>query len=74
MKIEDLKEVTILTQYIKSIDNFIDAYNKKPKSIAIDNGIWGIGIKKGQEHEIINALEKIKSNMIEELKELGVEV
>lgn len=74
MKIEDLKEVNILTQYINGIDDFIDTYNKNPKSIAIDNGIWSMGIKKGQEHEIINALEKIKSNLIEQLKELGVEV
>ena len=33
-----------------------------------------MGIKKGQEHEIINALEKIKSNLAEQLKELGVEM
>jgi hypothetical protein len=33
-----------------------------------------VSIAEGQEHEIINALQKIKSNMIEELKELGVEV
>lgn len=31
-------------------------------------------IEKEQEYEIIKALEKIKSNMIEQLKELGVEV
>ena len=71
MKIENLKEVNILTQYINGIDDFIDTSNK---SIAIDNGIWWMNIKKSQEHEIINALRKIKSNMIEELKELGVEV
>lgn len=73
MKIEDLGKVTILTQYIKGIDDFIDKYNNS-KSIEIGNGAFLLGIKKGQEHEIINALEKIKSNMIEELKELGVEV
>ena len=71
MKIEDLKEVNILTQYINGIDDFIDTSNK---GIAIDNGIWSMGIKKGQEHEIINALQKIKSNLAEQLKELGVEV
>lgn len=74
MKIEDLKEVNILIQYINGIDDFIDTYNKNSKSIVIYNGIWGMGVKKGQEHEIINALEKIKSNLIEQLKELGVEV
>ena len=58
MKIENLKEVTILSQYINGIGN----------------GAFLLGIKKGQEHEIINALKKIKSNMIDELKELGVEV
>jgi hypothetical protein len=74
MKIEDLKEVNILTQYINKLDDFIDTYNENSKSIAIDNGIWSMCIKKGQEHEIINALEKIKSNLAEQLKELGVEV
>ena len=74
MKIEDLKEVNSLTQYIKGIDDFIDSYNKKPKGIVIENKIWSMSIKKGQEHEIINALQKIKSNLIEQLKELGVEV
>ena len=28
MKIEDLKEVNILTQYINGIDDFIDTYNE----------------------------------------------
>lgn len=74
MKIEDLKEVNILIQYINGIDDFIDTYNENSKSIVIYNGIWGMGVKKGQEHEIINALEKIKSNLAEQLKELGVEV
>ena len=31
-------------------------------------------IRQEQEHEVIKALEKIKSNTIEELKELGVEM
>ena len=74
MKIENLKEVNSLTQYIKGIDDFIDSYNKNPKGIVIENKIWSMGIKKEYEHEIITALEKIKSNMIEQLKELGVEV
>lgn len=73
MKIENLKEVTILSQYINGIDDFIDMYDNS-KSIEIGNGAFLLGIKKGQEDEIINALQKIKSNMIEELKELGVEV
>ena len=34
MKIENLKEVNILTQYINGIDDFIDTSNK---GIAIDN-------------------------------------
>lgn len=74
MKIEDLKEVNILTQYINGIDDFIDVYNDNSKPITLGNGFFILDIKKEQEHEIINALEKIKSNMIEELKELGVEV
>ena len=73
MKIENLKEVTILSQYINGIDDFIDMYDNS-KSIEIGNGAFLLGIKKGQEHEIINALEKIKSNAIEQLKELGVEM
>ena len=73
MKIENLREVNILTQYINGIDDFIDKYDNS-KSIEIGNGAFLLGIKKGQEHEIISALQKIKSNMIEELKELGVEV
>lgn len=74
MKIENLKEVNILTQYINGIDDFIDKYNNNSKSIEIGNGVYILGIKKEQEHEIIKALEKIKSNMVEQLKELGVEV
>lgn len=73
MKIENLKEVTILSQYINGIDDFIDMYDNS-KSIEIGNGAFLLGIKKGQEHEIIKALEKIKSNLVEQLKELGVEM
>ena len=73
MKIEDLKEVNILTQYINGIDDFIDMYDNS-KFIEIGNGAFLLGIKKGQENEIINALQKIKSNLIEQLKELGVEM
>ena len=73
MKIKDLEKVTILSQYINGIDDFIDMYDNS-KSIEIGNGAFLLGIKKGQEHEIIKALEKIKSNLVEQLKELGVEV
>ena len=50
--------------------------NKEQKHLHlfIENGIFGIDINKEDEHEIINALENIKSNMIKQLKELGVEV
>ena len=74
MKIEDLKEVNILTQYINGIDDFIDMYNDNSKPITLGNGFFILDIKKEQEHEIISALQKIKSNMIEQLKELGVEI
>lgn len=73
MKIENLKEVTILSHYINGIDDFIDMYDNS-KSIEIGTGTVLLGIKKGQEHEIISALQKIKSNLAEQLKELGVEV
>ena len=73
MKIENLKEVNILTQHINGIDDFIDMCDNS-KSIEIGNGAFLLGIKKGQEHEIIKALGKIKSNLVEQLKELGVEV
>lgn len=73
MKIEDLGKVNILVQHINGIDDFIDMYDNS-NSIEIGNGAFLLGIKKGQEHEIINALQKIKSNLIEQLKELGVEV
>ena len=74
MKIEDLKEVNILTEYINGIDDFIDMYNDNSKPITLGNGFFILDIKKEQEHEIISALQKIKSNMIEQLKELGVEI
>lgn len=74
MKIEDLKEVTILSQHINGIEEFIDRCNNNLKSIKIIIGTFTLDINKEYEHEIINALQKIKSNMIEELKELGVEV
>lgn len=73
MKIENLKEVNSLAQYINGIDDFIEKYNNS-KSIEIGNGAFLLGIKKGQEHEIIDSLKRIKSNMVERLKELGVEV
>lgn len=73
MKIEDLKEVNILTQYINKLDDFINAYNINSKPIEIESGFYVV-IKKEHGHEIINALQKIKSNLIEELKELGVVV
>lgn len=72
MKNEDLKEVNSLIQYIKGIEDFIKICRGNPKHIIIENGFFGIDIKKEYEHEIINALEKIKSNMVEQLKELGV--
>lgn len=74
MKIEDLEEVNSLIQYIKGIEDFIKICNNKTKYIEIKCGVFRITVAEGQEHEIINALQKIKSNMIEELKELGVEV
>jgi hypothetical protein len=74
MKIEDLEEVNSLAQYIDGIDEFINIYNDKPKRIEIKNGFYCIDIKKGYEHEIINSLKRIKSNMVERLKELGVEM
>jgi hypothetical protein len=47
MKIEDLKEVTILSQYINGIDDFIDMYDNS-KSIEIGNGAFLLGIKKAK--------------------------
>jgi hypothetical protein len=74
MKIEDLREVNILTQYINGIEEFIDRRNNNSKSIEIGTGTFILGINKEYEHEIINSLKRIKSNMVERLKELGVEV
>lgn len=74
MKIEDLREVNILTQYINGIEEFIDGRNNNSKSIEIGTGTFILGINKEYEHEIINSLKRIKSNMVERLKELGVEV
>lgn len=74
MKIEDLKEVNILTQYINGIEEFIDRRNNNSKSIEIGTGTFILGINKEYEHEIIDSLKRIKSNMVERLKELGVEV
>ena len=73
MKIEDLEKVNSLIQHINGINEFIDKYNNS-KSIEIGTEMFILGINKEYEHEIINALQKIKSNMIEELEELGVEV
>lgn len=74
MKNEDLKEVNILTQYINGIEEFIDRRNNNSKSIEIGTGTFILGINKEYEHEIIDSLKRIKSNMVERLKELGVEV
>lgn len=76
MKIEDLEKVYNLEARINTINRFINAHNKEQKHLHlfIENGLFGIDINKEDEHEIINALQKIKSNLIEELKELGVEV
>lgn len=74
MKNEDLKEVNSLIQYIKGIEDFIKICNIKTEYIAIQCGVFRITIAEDQRHEIIKVLEKIKSNTIEQLKELGVEV
>lgn len=74
MKIEDLEKVNILTQYINGLDDYIKICNNKSELIIIKCGVFRVTIAEGQEHEIISALQKIKSNMIDELKELGVEV
>lgn len=74
MKIEDLEEVNILTRYINGIEDFIKTCNNKTKYIEIKCGFFRMVVAEGQEHEIIKALEKIKSNMIEQLKVLGVEM
>ena len=74
MKIEDLGKAAELNTHIKGIEDFINICNNKTKYIEIKCGVFRITVAEGQEYAIINALEKIKSNMIEELKELGVEV
>lgn len=72
MNIKNVQEVGNLLHHIHGIQDFIDVYDRN-KFIAIENGSFSITIKKEQEHEIINALEKIKDNMIEELNELCIE-
>ena len=74
MKIENLEKVNSLTQYINGIDDFIDICNNKSEHITIKCGIFCTTIAEDQRYEIINTLGKIKSNKIEQLKELGVEV
>lgn len=74
MKIKDLEKVVELNTYIKGIEDFIKICNIKTEYIEIKCGVFRITIAEDQRHEIINALEKIKSNMLEQLKELGVEV
>ena len=74
MKIKDLREVNILIQYINGIDDFIDTYNENSKSIVIGTGAFMLDIDKEYEHEIINSLKRIKKNIVERLKELGVEM
>lgn len=74
MKNENLEKVYSLEAGINTINSFINAHNKEQKHLFLENGVFGIYIDKEDEHEIIKALEKIKSNMIDELKELGVEV
>ena len=73
MKIEDLEEVNILTRYINGIEDFVKTCNNKTKYIEIKCGFFRITIAEDQRHEIIKVLEKIKSNTIEQLKELGVD-
>ena len=74
MKIEDLEKAAELNTHIKGIEDFINNFNRNPGYITINYEAFCIVIKEEQEHEIISTLEKIKSNIIEELKELGVEV
>lgn len=72
MNIKNVQEVGNLLHHIHGIQDFIDVYDRN-KFIVIENGSFSITIKKEQEYEIINALEKIKDNMIEELNELCIE-
>lgn len=74
MKIEDLEKVVQLNTHIKGIEGFIDICNNKSEHITIKCGVFCTTIAEDQRHEIINTLGKIKSNKIEQLKELGVEV
>lgn len=74
MKIEDLEKVIELNTYIKGIEDFIDICNNKTKYIEIKCGVFRITVAEGQEYVIINALKRIRSNTIEQLKELGVEM
>lgn len=74
MKIEDLEKAAELNKAINRINSFIDTHNEKQERLMLENEFYGIYINKEYEHEIIKALEKIKSNMIKELKDLGVEV
>ena len=74
MNIENLEKAIELNKGINRINLFINVHNEKQERLMLENEFYGIYINKEYEHEIINALEKIKSNMIEELKELGVEV
>lgn len=74
MKIEDLEEVNDVKRNIDKITTFISLYNNGPKELIIKSCYFSFLVNEGQEHEIINALEKIKSNLAEQLKELGVEI
>lgn len=74
MENEDLEKVVELNTYIKGIEDFIKICNIKTEYIAIKYGVFRITIAEDQRYEIIKVLEKIKSNTIEQLKELGVEV
>lgn len=74
MKIEDLEKVNDIKRNIEKITTFISLYNNSPRELTIKSYYFSFLVIEGQEHEIINALEKIKSNMVERLKELGVEV
>lgn len=73
MKFEDLKEVNSLIQHINEINEFIYKYNNS-KFIEIGTGAFVLNINKEYEHEIINSLKRIKKNIVERLKELGVEM
>ena len=74
MKIEDLEKVNNIKRNIDKITTFISLYDQSPKDLTIKSCYFSFLVIEGQEHEIIIALDKIKSNLIEQLKELGVEV